>query len=241
MDNRPQTPFDEQLASALDWWRDAGVDCDFADEAQSWLAEPAAPEEPVASKPARAERAPAPEVRPAIEAAALPTDLAAFAAWWTDSALPLPSAGAPRLAPRGRRGAKLMLLVPMPEVGDRDMLLAGPHGEMLGNIAKALKIAPEDTYYASALPGHMPLPDWDALATDGLGPALLRHVELAAPERLLVFGTRLPALLGHAGSPDTLARVGNTRALATFAPERLLDHKRQRARLWERLQQWIAQ
>ena len=28
------------LEGALDWWREAGVDADFADEASGWLAEP---------------------------------------------------------------------------------------------------------------------------------------------------------------------------------------------------------
>ena len=30
----------ESLEGALDWWREAGVDADFADEASGWLVEP---------------------------------------------------------------------------------------------------------------------------------------------------------------------------------------------------------
>ena len=32
----------ESLAAALDWWREAGVDGDFADEPRNWLEKPEA-------------------------------------------------------------------------------------------------------------------------------------------------------------------------------------------------------
>ena len=48
----------ESLASALDWWREAGVDGDFADEPRNWLARPEAPEGAVPA-PAAAPKAPA--------------------------------------------------------------------------------------------------------------------------------------------------------------------------------------
>ena len=39
MDKRRQAPLAEQLAAARDWWRDAGVDQDFANEPHNWLAQ----------------------------------------------------------------------------------------------------------------------------------------------------------------------------------------------------------
>ena len=45
----------ESLAAALDWWREAGVDGDFADEPRNWLARPEAPEGAVPA-PAAARR-----------------------------------------------------------------------------------------------------------------------------------------------------------------------------------------
>ena len=32
----------EDYAAALDWWREAGVDCEFTDEPTVWLREPEA-------------------------------------------------------------------------------------------------------------------------------------------------------------------------------------------------------
>ena len=72
------------IAAALQWWRDAGVDYSFADEAASWLT---APEVKPAEAPAAAFVAPpppAPSPRPLIggDPAHWPQDLAAFHAWW---------------------------------------------------------------------------------------------------------------------------------------------------------------
>ncbi len=79
----------ESLEGALDWWREAGVDADFLDEASGWLAEPE-PENAVAAPPPPA---PPPVVRktaleralerpetatPAITAESLPDSLEKF-------------------------------------------------------------------------------------------------------------------------------------------------------------------
>lgn len=239
--NRPDTSLAEHYAAALDWWRDAGVDCDFRDEAQGWLEEPQANQ---AAQPAKAAEAAVGDTppAPAISAADLPPKLKDFCTWWSDAESPLPAGAGPRLAPRGEAGAKLMLLVPMPEAHDSEKLLAGPQGTMLANICRALNIAEEQAYFASALPSHMPLPDWQALGADGLGAALCHHIALAKPERVLLFGSNLPALLGHDPDtpPETFTQFEGIPALTTFAPDRLLEHKRQRARLWQRLLEWTA-
>lgn len=241
MENHPDTTLAEQYAAALDWWREAGVDCDFADDAQNWLAEPEAAEQARPdAKPAAPIVEPAPE--PAIAAIHLPTDLAAFRNWWLDPESPLPGGTGPRIAPRGEAGAALLLLVPMPEADDREQLLAGPQGRLLGNIARALGHAPDAAYLASVLPCALPLPDWEMLAAEGLGAAVQRHIELAQPQRIIVFGSKLPPLLGHdpAAPPESFVEIAGIPALTTFAPERLIDHPRQRARLWHRLLEWTA-
>ncbi len=211
--------------------------------AQNWLAEP----EPVAAptpsgKPAAPVKVVEAALEPAIAAKMLPADLEAFRGWWLDATSPLPGAPAQRVAPRGEIGAPLLMLVPMPEAEDRERLLAGPQGKLLANIARALGHAADAPYFASALPCAMPLPDWDALKADGLGAALLRHIELAQPQRVILFGSKIPALLGHdpAAPPESFTEVAGIPALTTFAPERLIDHPRQRARLWYRLLEWTA-
>lgn len=239
MENRTEITLAEQYAAALDWWRDAGVDQDFVDEAQSLLEEPEAtrpaPAPSAASQPEASEPAP-----PKITAADLPENLGDFRKWWTDPASPIPAGPGRRIAPRGEQEAQLMVLVPMPEANDGDSLLQGPQGTLIANIAKAIGIDTNALYLASALPSHMPLPAWEQLHAEGLGTAVRHHIALARPKRVLLFGSKLPALLGHdyGAPPESFASIGDTPALTTFALERLLDHPRQRARLWQRLLQW---
>lgn len=241
METHTQISLAEQFSATLDWWRDAGVDCLFEDEVQSLLAEEDAPARKVAAAQALekvAEAAP----EPAIPPRDLPADMAAFRDWWMKPETPMPSGSSPRIAPRGEIGAPLMLLVPMPEIDDREHLLSGPQGKMLASIAGALGHDSGLAYVASAIPANITLPDWAALAADGIGAAVRRHIELAKPERVIVFGSKLPALLGHdpAAPPEAFTQVAGIPALTTFAPDRLLDHPRQRARLWHRLLQWTA-
>lgn len=238
-ENRTDISLAQQYSATLHWWRDAGVDCLFEDEVQPLLAEEKP--KPAQNASTEPEQSVSTAAQPAIAGNDLPGDLAAFQSWWMEAEA-LPSGPNPRIAPRGEEGAPLMLLGPMPEVDDRERLLSGPQGKMLGNIARALGYADDAAYFASALPANLTLPDWDALAADGLGAAVRRHIELAKPERVILFGSKLPALLGHDASapPETFTQIAGIPALATFAPERLLDHSRQRARLWHRLLEWTA-
>lgn len=240
MENRTDITLGEQYAATIDWWRDAGVDFDFTDEIEPLLADdtkPVAPANPPGREP-EAEKPPEPKVM----AADLPDTLAAFRDWWVGPENPFASGQAGRVAPIGVEGAPIMVLATMPEVDDRDSLLSGPQGQMLGNVLRALGVDPNSAYFASALPSHTTLPDWDELGRDGLGSAIKQHIALAKPQKILLFGSKLPGLIGHEqnASPETFARMGDIATLATFSPDRLLDHARQRARLWKRLCQWTA-
>lgn len=240
------TPSSE-IAAAIDWWRGAGVDLDYSDEALNWLAEPepAVTAPPVETAPARPVPAPPPPA-PKIggEAAGWPQDLPAFAAWWL--AEPSLDSGQvfDRVPPRGPATAELMVLVDHPEAGDSGLLLAGPQGRLLAGILSALQIAPEQVYFASLLPRHMPMPDWAALAAAGIGDLALHHVNLAAPKRLLSFGPHVSSLLGHdpAKSADALRnfyRVGaNVPALAAPALGTMMARPRGKAALWRDLLDW---
>ena len=240
-DISPEYGLAEQYAAALDWWRDAGVDCDYVDTPENWLgraeAETPAPSTVVKTKAVE----PAP-FKPVISPADLPDTLAAFRDWWMAPESPLPRTPAPRIAPRGQAGAALAIIVPMPERDDRDALLSAAQGRFLANIAQALSLDPDTIYHASALPSHLTLPDWAELQREGLGTALARHIALAKPQRVILFGSPLPLLLGHdpAAAPDSFSSIEGIPALATFAPDRLLDHPRQRARFWQRLLAWTS-
>jgi len=241
MENRTEITLGEQFAATIDWWRDAGVDFEFSDEIAPLLADedepqhakvPATEAEPEAEKP--------PE--PKIKVSELPQDLAAFRQWWVAPENPFANGHSARVAPIGVEGAPIMVLTTMPEIDDRDSLLSGQQGRLLGNILRAVGVDPNIAYLASALPSHTTLPDWDELGSDGLGTVIAHHVALAKPQRILLFGSKLPALLGHDPSapPETFVSINDIATLATFAPDRLLDHARQRARLWKRLCQWTG-
>ena len=239
MENHADISPGEQFAAAIAWWRDAGVDFDYAD-----MVEPLLGEAPV-------EKGPAPQVaaakeekppEPGITAEDLPQTLADFREWWVGPDNPLIQGQAPRIAPVGTANAPVMVISAMPEAQDRETLLSGPQGVLIGNILRAANIDPKLAYLASALPCHLTLPGWDELGTQGLGTVLAHHVALAGPRKVLLMGSRLPALLGHSpdAPPESFAAIGETPALATFAPDRLLDHARQRARLWKRFCEWIV-
>jgi DNA polymerase len=237
----PNPPLAESIAAAQAWWREAGVDLAFHDEPQGWLADEAPPVE-VKAAPARV--APPPKPRVGGDPAAWPQDLAAFRRWWLEEPSLDDGGVNPRLAPRGEAGAALMLLVPMPEAGDRDTLLSGAEGRLLTSLATAMGLAPEQVYLAAALPRHTALPDWERLSADGLGEVLLHHVRLANPRRLLVLGTRILPLLGHdpAQAAPAVSELAiqdrSVPVLTSYAPERLLGNARQRAGLWQRWLDW---
>lgn len=200
-------PSHEDFAGAADWWRDAGLEHGFADDATDWLAPPPVSDADMAA----AAGASPPPVRPAAAApveiaspvrfggdeAEWPQDLAGFAPWWlSNPAVELGGTG-PRVAPRGRAQPALMVIVAHPEEEDRDTLLSGPEGRLLAGFLRAASIAPDQAYIASVLPRFTAAPDWSQINASGAADVLAHHVALAAPQRLLLLGDSIPPLLGH--------------------------------------------
>ena len=245
MDKRSPT-LAEQVAAATDWWLEAGVDSDFADEPRNWLARPT--EKPAEAPPAAAPAKPAELALPPLGGASTnwPQTLADFAPWWLASEQLDIGGNGPRVAARGAAGAELMVLVPMPEEADRDRLLTGPQGQLIGNMLAAMGIAENAAYIASALPRHALHPDWQALADRQLGQIVAHHVNLAAPKRLLVLGRAMLPLFGHdpaqAGAKPRRIEVQGcgVPALASFGPEALLQTPRFRAGLWRGWLDWTG-
>ncbi|MFA9201576.1 MAG: hypothetical protein ACEQR8_10420 [Cypionkella sp.] len=243
---RPLPPSAE-IAAMLGWWREAGVDAVFRDQAETWLAQPEAAT-PAAAEPARRVAAPPPPPPPAPQAGgpreSWPRDLDGFRRWWL--AEPSLDAGglAPRIAPEGPAGAPLMVLVAMPEEEDRDALLSGPQGRLLAGFLGAAGLAPGQVYRAAVLPRYTPFPDWGELEREGLGTLAAHHVALARPQRLLVLGHSIPPLCGHgpAQGAQNLRTFnhegGRVPALFEVGLDRLLTSWRSRARLWERWLEW---
>lgn len=194
------------ITAALDWWREAGVDLDFADAPVHWLARPDA-QEPRLPAAYAAETA-SPSARPAPQEdktaeqiggdrAGWPADLDAFAHWWLTEPSLDGGQVRNRVPPRGPTGAALMVLVAEPEPDDREALLQGPAGRLLDAMLAAMGLGPDEVYFASVLPRTTPLADWAGLAARGLGQIVRHHVELVTPRRLLLFGSSALPLLGH--------------------------------------------
>lgn len=232
------------IDAALGWWREAGVDCDFRDEPQNWLAEP------TRKAPAQAIPAPVPQTDagPAPLAggpAAWPPSLDAFAPWWTSEPALAP-ADLSRPAPSGPHGARLMAVVPMPEAADSDRLLSGPAGALLDAMLAAMGLERAQIYLAAALPARIGAPDWTDLAERGFGALLRHHITLAAPERVILFGQAgISALLGHAltnSAPD-LRLINHDgasiAALTALDLEAILARPALKAGLWSRWLDWM--
>ena len=240
-----------ELAAAQAWWREAGVDLAFADEATVWLettdartAQAPADQVSQASKPAP----PNLPTKPRIggDRASWPTTLEDFGAWWLTEPGLDPAPAAQRVLPAGPHAAPLMVLVAMPEPGDSAALLAGRQGRLLDAVLAAFGHARDQTYLASILPRPVAAPDWSAMSADGLGEVIAHHVALAAPQRLMVFGRDLSSLLGH--NPAQVAQSSlrfnhewGSIPLA-FAPalEALLERPALKRGLWARWLEWTG-
>ncbi|KQM17325.1 uracil-DNA glycosylase family protein [Novosphingobium sp. Leaf2] len=248
MDQRPNTPFLDDVTGALDWWRSAGVDCDYLDEPVTWLAsaEPEAAAVPLPSpRTAPADVIPAP-AEAKIDPASLPADLAAFTPWWLTEPLLCEGGPAARVAPQGQAGADLMVVVEEPEAGDTETLLAGPHGKLLDAMLTAFGTSRDAIYLASALPRHTPGADWRAMVAKGIGQVLARHIELAAPKRVMILGGNVLPLLGHESPhrPAVLRSLnhegGSIPMLTAWALPALLAQPRAKPVLWKAWLEWTA-
>lgn len=200
MEHRPPPSVAASVEAAFAWWSEAGVDLDFHDGPEDWLAQPepesveAEPDLPPPPPP-EPPRVLAPREAPPLDLEGMPAELAAWREWWLSAPALDGGRTAGRVPPRGSAGAELMILVPQPEAADTETLLAGPQGRLLDAMLRAMGLTADQVYLAAALPRHMPLPDWQALAAAGLGSAIARHVTLARPQRLLAFGSNILPLL----------------------------------------------
>ena len=238
------------------FWQDAGVDLAFADDARDWLADAdekrAATEKtplpPPVELPAARPIGPAPPPVPDMAKGreGWPATLAAFAPWWLmDPALDSGPLNA-RVAPRGEQGAPLMVIVAQPETGDSagdaSRLLSGPEGALLDAIERAMGYPAGAAYRASALPRVTPAADWSALAEAGMGELLHHHIELAAPERLLVLSREALALLrpdvfGDDGTGHVIIGDRQVRLMAAYPLGQMLSRPGFKRIFWHR---WLA-
>ena len=238
--NGGQYRYRDVVASALGWWADAGVDMLADDAVRDWLAPPA-PKAPIASTAAAVSTAAPLSAAPLSAAAALPDTLDALHILLASGDY-APSPAPPRLrvAPSGDPAADLMIVADMPDPGDAEAghLFAGETAALFDAMLAALGLDRARIYLAPFSPsraaGRLDPKQGEALAT-----LMRRHVSLAAPKALILFGDSVAhCLLG----PDALATRGGIRsvnhdggivpAIATFHPRHLRRMPALKAATW---------
>lgn len=237
---------EQELRAIRDWWREAGVDHVYGDEPANWLAEPE-PEDDGDAPQFVPPKTLAPEPDP-VELLAggpsnWPTTLEAFDQWWqAEESLALGPYR--RVAASGPANAPLMVLMSQPLTDEAETLLSGDGGALLTNILTACGLKADEVRIASALPSHLPHPDWAGLEKAGWGALTRHHIALAAPKRLLVLGHVALPLLGHdpaqgaADFKEVALETGSVPALAARGLDTLLLRPRLQAGLWHRWLEW---
>ncbi len=196
-----------EAQSLVDWWHLAGVEWDFSDTPNDWLADDAPTAQPVravaAPRAAQPIPAPAQAMPPAISAPApallvLPDTLEDFQAAWRNGALASDGGHGDHIGPMGAQGAKLMIITAAPERDDGAHVLSGQAGRLLDNIARTCGFAPDAVYRASLFP-RLVLDNQAALPHLAAWVKIAHHhIGLVGPEMLVVAGDNTArALLKH--------------------------------------------
>lgn len=219
-----------EARSALSWWLQAGVDTVLQEEPRNWL-KPA----PQIRRPA-AEPSPPPNVtRPSHET------LTELQDWLATSAhLPLANAMARRILPSGPQNAAIMLLSDSPSLEDytAGQPIGGEAWVLAQRMLAAIGLTAEQAYCASLSPIHAPGTRLGGQEREDFAEIARRHIRLAAPKRLLLFGDGPSlALLGKpiAQARGHVHKVEGVRTVATFHPRHLIKRTLDKSLAWQDL------
>ncbi|UVO49425.1 uracil-DNA glycosylase [Sphingomonas sp. SUN019] len=223
-------------ASALEWWRDAGVDMLVEDAPRDWLAAIPEAAAPVAVAPA------------ATRSAAPPATIEAFLAWRMSADAPEADWSGVKIAASGPVDAVLMVLVDCPEREDSDVLMSGAVGRLFDRMLAAIGRSRADIHLAALcaarpVAGRMPR-EIEAR----LGEIARHHVALVAPKRLLVMGNAASRAIlptDAAQSRENLPVLNHTGGKVTavvtsYHPRFLLEKPAAKAEAWRDLQMLIG-
>ena len=216
--------------SALDWWREAGVDVELTDAPRDWLAAPA----PLSVTADAVEAAPA----------QMPATLTAFATWRTGDAAPERAWGVPIISATGPVDAALTVLIEMPERDDaaEGRLLGGKSGRLFDRMLVVIGLDRTRVHIASIAAAR---PVSGRVPREAVGPLtnIAKHyVGLLRPKALLLLGNApcqvmLDELCQNArGGLRPLNHVGATVAVASFHPQQLIERPQLKAEAWKDLQ-----
>jgi len=219
-----------QAASTLAWWLEMGVDVAVDEKARDWL------------KPAIENPPPTPAERPEPNIAPPSHDtLAELQGWLASSTeLPLASATARRIMPTGPEDAPIMLLSDAPTLEDlaAGQPIGGDPWALATRMLAAIGIKGDEAYVASLSCFHAPGQRLNEAQLAECADLARRHILLARPKRLLLFGDApARALLGK---PLTAARghlhkIEGVPTVVTFHPRHLLKRTSDKALAWRDL------
>jgi uracil-DNA glycosylase len=219
-----------EARSALAWWLTAGVDAAIQEQPRNWL-KPAP-----AQKTAPAEAAPPLNVvQPSHET------LAELQQWLASSVqLPLASMTAKRILPHGPENAAIMLLADAPTIEDyaSGQPIGGDAWVLAQRMLAAIGLAPDQAYCASLSPIHTPGARLSGRDREDYAEIARRHVRLAKPQRLLLFGDGPSfALLGKpvAQARGHIHKIEGVRTVATFHPRHLIKRPLDKSLAWQDL------
>ena len=219
-----------EARSALAWWLEAGVDVAIQEQPRDWL-KPAAARAQLANAPA-----PPPNlVEPSHET------LAELQSWLSSSTqLPLASATARRIMPRGPENAAIMLLSDAPSLEDfaAGQPIGGESWELAKRMLAAIGIDPDEAYSASLSCFHSPGARMNAADRKACAEIAKRHIALVKPRRLLLLGEGpAQALLGKPlpSARRHVHKLEGVRAVATFHPRQLINQPSNKSLAWKDL------
>jgi DNA polymerase len=219
-----------EARSALAWWLQAGVDAVLQEDPRNWL------------KPAPRMRPTAPEATPPPNITQPSHEtLAELQGWLATSAhLPLANATARRILPCGPENAPIMLLSDSPALEDyaAGQPIGGDAWVLAQRMLAAIGLRPDQAYCASLSPIHSPGVRLAGKERDDYAEIARRHVRLAKPKRLLLFGDGPSlALLGKpvAQARNHVHKVEGVRTVATFHPRHLIKRTLDKSLAWQDL------
>lgn len=225
------------VASALDWWQDAGVDTLVGEDPRDWLGQPMP--DPVAFAPAAS---PAP---PAVAPAAMPDLLADFIAWRGGDQVPEVEWRGVSIAATGPADAAVMVLVDCPDKDDgaAGMLMSGETGALFDRMLAAIGLS-RDTVHLAAVCAKRPVAGRMPREVEARLSAISQHhIGLVAPKRLLLLGNAASRAILGAEMPGTRGSLhafnhknGQTGVVASFHPRFLLEKPAAKAEAWKDLQ-----
>ena len=213
--------------SLINWWQEAGVDVAVGEAPRDWLRRNPPATTPAASVSNLTEPSPA--------------TLAELREWLASSVqLPLASATARRIMPHGPENASIMLLSDAPALEDfaSGQPIGGEAWKLALKMLAAIGVPAEEAYSASLSCIHAPGTRMTEKDRAECADIAARHIRLARPRRLLLFGDGpSKALLGEplARARGRVHRIEGVRTVATFHPRWLLQRPSDKALAWRDL------